>query len=145
MLLEAGYGRRVGARNQALMGRSVRAVHPRNFMYIIALNALMYMKSVRYSIDMTAPKKEHQEKIADVRNALADAIEKARYYDETTVLTSRGKRVAVLVGMDFYERALEALGEERVLVEAHDDAPAKSRTVKVPKSTLDRIRGNDSD
>ncbi len=76
----------------------------------------MYITSVRYTADMTALKKEHQEKIADVRNALADAIERARYYDETTVMTSRGKRVAVLVGMDFYERALEALGEERVLV-----------------------------
>ncbi|MGW4603681.1 type II toxin-antitoxin system prevent-host-death family antitoxin [Streptomyces sp. NPDC004532] len=70
---------------------------------------------------MTAPKKEHQEKIADVRNSLADAIERARYYDETTVMTSRGKRVAVIVGMDFYERALVALGEERVLVQADSD------------------------
>lgn len=85
-------------------------------MYIIAVNALTYIMVVRYTPDMTAPKKEHQEKIADVRNSLADAIEKARYYDETTVMTSRGKRVAVIVGMDFYERALEALGEERVLV-----------------------------
>ncbi|MFG3127433.1 type II toxin-antitoxin system prevent-host-death family antitoxin [Streptomyces tendae] len=66
---------------------------------------------------MTASKKEHQEKIADVRNSLADAIERARYFDETTVMTSRGKRVAVIVGMDFYERALTAMGEERVLVE----------------------------
>lgn len=86
------------------------------FVYIIALNALMYIMVVRYTADMTAPKKEHQEKIADVRNSLADAIERARYYDETTVMTSRGKRVAVIVGMDFYERALEALGEQRVLV-----------------------------
>lgn len=65
---------------------------------------------------MSAMKKENQEKIADFRNSLADAIEKARYFDETTVLTSRGKRVAVLVGMDFYQRALAALGEERELV-----------------------------
>jgi prevent-host-death family protein len=86
-------------------------------MYIIAMDALMYIRSVRYTPDMTAPKKEHQEKIADVRNSLADAIERARYYDETTVMTSRGKRVAVIVGMDFYERALHALGEERVLVD----------------------------
>ncbi len=86
-------------------------------MYIIALNALMYIMIVRYTPDMSAPKKENQEKIADFRNSLADAIEKARYFDETTVLTSRGKRVAVLVGMDFYERALEALAEQRVLVE----------------------------
>ena len=90
-------------------------------MYIIALIALMYTMVMRYTLDMTAPKKEHQEKIAEFRNSLADAIERARYYDETTVLTSRGKRVAVLVGMDFYERALEALGEERVLVPADSD------------------------
>lgn len=92
-----------------------------SFVYIIAVIALMYIMVLRYTADMTALKKEHQEKIADVRNALADAIEKARYYDETTVLTSRGKRVAVLVGMDFYERALEALGEERVRVPREGD------------------------
>lgn len=87
------------------------------FMYIIPVTALMYITVLRYTRDMTAPKKEHQEKIAVVRNQLADAIERARYYDETTVMTSRGKRVAVIVGMDFYERALAALGEERELVE----------------------------
>ncbi len=86
------------------------------FMYIIALNAFLYMVIVRYTPDMTAPKKEHQEKIAEFRNSLAEAIERARYFDETTVLTSRGKRVAVLVGMDFYERALASLGEQRELV-----------------------------
>jgi prevent-host-death family protein len=87
--------------------------------YIIAFIALMYIMVVRYTLDMSAEKKEHQKSIAEVRNSLAGAIERARYYDETTVLTSRGKRVAVLVGMDFYGRALEALGEERALV---DDA-----------------------
>lgn len=79
----------------------------------------MYMKYtmiVRYTPDMTASKKEHQQSIAEVRNSLAGAIERARYYDETTVLTSRGKRVAVLVGMDFYERALASMGEQRELV-----------------------------
>lgn len=69
-----------------------------------------------YTPGMSAPKKEHQEKIAEFRNSLAVAIERARYFDETTVLTSRGKRVAVLVGMDFYERALASLGEQRELV-----------------------------
>ena len=83
-------------------------------MYIIARNALTYIMIVGYTPNMTAPKIEHEERIADVRNALADAINQARYRDETTVLTSRGKRVAVLVSMDFYERALAALGEERV-------------------------------
>ncbi|UQT54421.1 type II toxin-antitoxin system Phd/YefM family antitoxin [Streptomyces durmitorensis] len=77
---------------------------------------------------MSAVKKENQEKIAEFRNSLADAIEKARYFDETTVLTSRGKRVAVLVGMDFYERAQEALGEQRVL-EVDDVEPSKRKVV----------------
>jgi PHD/YefM family antitoxin component YafN of YafNO toxin-antitoxin module len=84
-------------------------------MYIIALIALMSVMIVRYTAAMTAPKIEHEARIADVRNSLAEAIERARYYDETTVLTNRKKRVAVLVSMDFYERALVALGEERVL------------------------------
>lgn len=66
---------------------------------------------------MTAPKVELEERIADVRNALADAINRARYRDEVTVLTHRKRRVAALVSIEFYERALEALGEERVLVE----------------------------
>lgn len=91
-------------------------------MYIIAVNALTGIMIVRYTPDMTAPKKENQKSIAEVRNSLAEAIEKARYFDETTVLTSRKKRVAVIVGMDFYERALEALGEQRVLVDSAADS-----------------------
>lgn len=91
------------------------------FMYIIAVIALVSIMIVRYTHDMTAPKKEHQKSIAEVRNSLAETIEAARYFDETTVLTSRSKRVAVIVGMDFYERALEALGEERVLAPADSD------------------------
>lgn len=81
----------------------------------------MYTNGVGYTHAMTAPKKEHQKGIAEVRNALGGAIERARYYDETTVMTSRGKRVAAIVGMDFYERALAALGEERVLVEEPEE------------------------
>ena len=88
-------------------------------MYIIPFSALMYTDSrLGYTAYMTAPKVELEERIADVRNALADAINRARYRDEVTVLTHRKKRVAALVSMDFYERALEALGEERVLAQA---------------------------
>lgn len=90
-------------------------------MYIIAVNAVIHIMILRYTPDMSATKKENQKSIAEVRNSLAEAIEKARYFDETTVLTSRKKRVAVIVGMDFYERALEALGEQRVLVDADSD------------------------
>ncbi len=75
----------------------------------------MYAERFSYNPAMTAPKIEHEERIADVRNSFADAVGRARYSDEATVLTSRGKRVAVIVSLDFYERALAALGEERVL------------------------------
>ncbi|MFB7115187.1 type II toxin-antitoxin system prevent-host-death family antitoxin [Streptomyces sp. NPDC056291] len=71
---------------------------------------------------MSEPKTERQKSIAEVRNELADTINRARYVDQPTVLTSRKKRVAVVVGMDFYERALAALGETRVLIEDDDKA-----------------------
>lgn len=96
------------------------SVHFIAFMYIIAVIALTSIMIVRYTPDMSATKKENQKSIAEVRNSLAEAIEKARYFDETTVLTSRKKRVAVIVGMDFYERALSALGETRELVAKSD-------------------------
>lgn len=60
---------------------------------------------------------ERERSIAEVRNSFADAVGQARYSDETTVLTSRKKRVAVIVSIDFYERALAALGETRTLLE----------------------------
>ncbi|MFD7956995.1 type II toxin-antitoxin system prevent-host-death family antitoxin [Streptomyces ardesiacus] len=61
---------------------------------------------------MDARTTEHEASIAKVRNSFADAIGHARYSSEPTVLTSRGKRVAAIVPMEFYERALEALGIE---------------------------------
>lgn len=66
-----------------------------------------------YSDAMTN-RTEHEARIADVRNSFADAVGRARYSGEVTVLTSRGKRAAAIVPMDFYERALAALGETAV-------------------------------
>ncbi|MFE5871610.1 type II toxin-antitoxin system prevent-host-death family antitoxin [Streptomyces roseifaciens] len=71
---------------------------------------------------MSATKVEHEQRIADVRNGLADAIGRARYGDAVTVLTNRGKRVAALVSVEFYERALAALGETRVLTDLPDES-----------------------
>ncbi|WNI20332.1 type II toxin-antitoxin system prevent-host-death family antitoxin [Actinacidiphila sp. ITFR-21] len=69
----------------------------------------------------TSTRTEHVERIADVRNSFADAVGRARYSGEVTVLTSRGKRAAAIVPMEFYESALTALGETAVA------APAKSK------------------
>lgn len=80
-------------------------------MYIMAL---VYSNGAPYTANMNAPKTEHVKGIAELRNDLADTIGRARYSDDVTVLTSRGKRVAAVVSIDFYERALAALGEQRV-------------------------------
>ncbi|WP_328638440.1 type II toxin-antitoxin system prevent-host-death family antitoxin [Streptomyces canus] len=73
-----------------------------------------------------APMTEHTERIADVRNSFADAIGRARYSDEPTILTNRGKRVAAVVSMDLYEWTREIAA---LLVEAADD-PAKTRALE---------------
>lgn len=75
-------------------------------MYIIALMTLMYMKPLEYDVDMTAPKTEHDQPIAQARNNLSEVINRARYLGEPTFLLNRGKRVAVVVGTDFYEQAI---------------------------------------
>ncbi|MGW4731768.1 type II toxin-antitoxin system prevent-host-death family antitoxin [Streptomyces shenzhenensis] len=66
---------------------------------------------------MPEPITEHVNSIAEVRNSFADAVGRARYSNGATVLTSRGKRVAAIVSMDFYEQALEALGMAAVPAE----------------------------
>jgi prevent-host-death family protein len=63
---------------------------------------------------------EHRAKIAEARNVLGEVISRARYAGETTVLINRGKEAAVIVPFDFYERALEALGEKRVPAESSE-------------------------
>lgn len=58
---------------------------------------------------------EYEKSIAEVRNSFAESVGRARYSGAVTVLTSRSKRAAAIVPMDFYERALAALGETAVL------------------------------
>lgn len=75
---------------------------------------MMYTSALEYDAPMTAPKTQHEQAINQARNKLAEIIERARYYDEPTLLLNRGKPTAAVVGIDFYERALAALGEQRV-------------------------------
>lgn len=59
-----------------------------------------------------------------LRAQLSEYVARVQHGDEEAVIvdgTRQRKRVAVLVGMDFYERALAAMGEQRELV-----APADS-------------------
>lgn len=78
---------------------------------------------IRYPVVMTPSRqerREHRAKIAEARNVLGEVISRARFAGETTVLINRGKEAAVIVPFDFYERAIEALGEKRVPVERAD-------------------------
>lgn len=74
------------------------------------------MRRIRYAVDMATTRTEHRAKIAEARNVLGEVISRARYAGETTILVNRGKEAAVIVPFDFYERACEALGEQRILV-----------------------------
>ncbi len=121
-------------------------IHSIAFMYIIAVNALLYTMIVRYTPDMTAPKKEHQKSIAEVRNSLAESIERARYFDETTVLTSRGKQVVVLVGMDFYEQAKTQAELVRRLRSVFEEDSSVARTFQAHYTELyDGVMATDND
>ncbi|MFC8423990.1 type II toxin-antitoxin system prevent-host-death family antitoxin [Streptomyces sp. NPDC057236] len=62
-----------------------------------------------------ATQTEHRAKIAEARNVLGEVIARARFAQEPTILVNRGKEAGVLVSYDFYERACEALGVERVV------------------------------
>ncbi|MFD5788648.1 type II toxin-antitoxin system prevent-host-death family antitoxin [Streptomyces sp. NPDC127037] len=64
---------------------------------------------------MSATRDEYEKSIAEVRNSFAESVGRARYSGAVTVLTSRNKRAAAIVPMEFYERALKALGETAVL------------------------------
>lgn len=69
------------------------------------------------------PRIEHRNKIARARNVFGKVINRAHYAGETTVLVNRGKEdVAVIVPVEFYERAKVALGEEVTPGEREDDA-----------------------
>lgn len=70
---------------------------------------------------MAATRTERRTKIAKARNILGEVISRSRFAGEATILVNRRKEAAVIVPFDFYVRAIEALGEERVLVETEDD------------------------
>lgn len=119
---------------------------PTAFMYIIAVNALTGTMILRYTPDMTAPKKEHEERIADARNSLAEVINRARYLQEPTFLTNRGKRVAVVSSTDFYDQAkthADLVGQLRSVFEQDTSV---ARTFQAHYAELyDGVMATDSD
>ncbi|MER5616711.1 type II toxin-antitoxin system Phd/YefM family antitoxin [Streptomyces sp. NPDC002215] len=52
------------------------------------------------------------ESMAEVRRHLADAIDRARRDDTPTIITRRGRREAVLVGIDEYLRLKQAAEQQ---------------------------------
>ncbi|MEV4041505.1 GIY-YIG nuclease family protein [Streptomyces sp. NPDC049744] len=51
------------------------------------------------------------------RPRLTTIVGEVAHADQPVALLNHGRRYAMVVSMDFYERALAAMGEERVLVE----------------------------
>jgi prevent-host-death family protein len=63
---------------------------------------------------MATSQTEHRAPTHEARNVLGEVISRARYAGEPTILMNRSKEAAVIVSLDFYERACVALGVERV-------------------------------
>jgi prevent-host-death family protein len=53
--------------------------------------------------------KIHRQSTADARNELGQVIGRATFGNEPTILLNRKKEVAVVVSMEFFEKAMEAL------------------------------------
>ncbi|MFJ3545404.1 type II toxin-antitoxin system prevent-host-death family antitoxin [Streptomyces rubiginosohelvolus] len=65
----------------------------------------------------TRERKEHRATVADVRNVFGEVLARSRYGGEMTVVMNRSAEAAAIVPMEFYRRALEALGETVVPAE----------------------------
>lgn len=48
--------------------------------------------------------------MAEARAKLSEAVGRAQYGNEPTFLTFQGKDVAVVVSIEFFQRAMKALG-----------------------------------
>lgn len=81
--------------------------------------AKMYMRATQasYAAAMTTERKEHRATVAEVRNVFGEVLGRSRFGGDTTVVMNRSVEAAVVVPVDFYRRALEALGETAVPVE----------------------------
>ncbi|BBA98284.1 hypothetical protein RVR_4416 [Actinacidiphila reveromycinica] len=70
-----------------------------------------------YAAPMTVERKEHRATVAQVRNVFGEVLGRTRFGGETTVVMNRTTEAAAIVPIEFYRRALEALGETAVPVE----------------------------
>jgi prevent-host-death family protein len=68
--------------------------------------------------------------ISEARANLSEVANLARIRDDATVLINRGKPVAVVVSVDFYEHALLALGDPR----AYKRSMASGEPVELPRT-----------
>jgi prevent-host-death family protein len=80
----------------------------------------MGMQAVEYDAAMSAAINEHRMQIAKARNILGEVIARARFGGDATILINRKKPAAVIVSPEFYDRACELMGLERVPI--GDDA-----------------------
>lgn len=79
--------------------------------------------SVSYSDHMTV-RTEHRATVADARNVFGEVIARSRYGGDVTVILNRSTEAAVIVPVEFYRRALEALDETAVTAPAVEQPDA---------------------
>ncbi|MBB0230628.1 hypothetical protein FOE67_14160 [Streptomyces calidiresistens] len=95
------------------------AFSPNRNMHIIANLGMLATRGIVYSSRMTT-RREHRAQIAEARNVFGQVVARARFAGEPTVLLNRKAEAAVVVPFDWYLRALDALGEQRLLADQPD-------------------------
>jgi len=71
----------------------------------------------------------HEVAVSDARNRLADVIEESRRFGEPISVTRRGKRVAVILEADAFDRLVDAADETQ---DRHDLEAARADDDYVP-------------
>lgn len=73
-------------------------------------STLVYIVCIVYTFPMDEP--QHMG-IRDFRTEVTERVEAAHFREEPTVVTKNGRPRAVLVPVDWYEKAVEALNNEK--------------------------------
>jgi prevent-host-death family protein len=60
--------------------------------------------------------REHHQGQTEARNEFGAVISRARYAGEPTVLINRNRESAVVISYALYEKAMAALGHDRVVI-----------------------------
>jgi len=79
----------------------------------------------------------HQVSIGQVKRDISELVNRVSYGGERIILTSRGKPKAALIGLDDYERLVQAANRTAEIQQWLDDAQALSQQIEIRQGQID--------